>query len=95
MRKSLISSLLSLVFFSLIAQTNYTEIDKIALSIPEDSSKSTNDISTYLKSKLTQPEYQLRAAFVWIAKNIDYDIDKLHLLRKGIQPPHNNAITLA
>ncbi len=55
----------------------YAEIDKIALQIPEASTKNTKDISDYINANFTTQTDRSRAIFIWIASNIDYDIENI------------------
>lgn len=55
--------------------------DKMALEIPVASTNSTHSISAYAMSHYTSDSDRIRALFVWVANNIDYDVAKL------TQPP--------
>lgn len=54
-----------------------SRMDKIALEIPRSSTNSTEEIAVYLNTKFTKPEEKVRAIYVWLASNIDYDIDNI------------------
>ena len=69
--------ILSFAFSCLNAQktNNFVQIDKIALQIPDSLSKSTVGIAKYINASFQSQLDKTRASFVWIAKNIRYDIE--------------------
>jgi Transglutaminase-like superfamily len=55
----------------------FATLDKTALQLPDSLSRTTEDISKYINSHFkTEPE-KTRAIFIWIASNIQYDIDNM------------------
>jgi len=64
---------------SLKAQKNneYSVIDKAMVQIPDSLTKTTQGIADYVKLNFSKPTDQSRAIFIWIAKNIQYDIDNM------------------
>ena len=78
--------LILLLFISLNAlgqpDTTYSRVDKIALSIPHTSTKNTVEIANYFNSKFTKPEDKIRAIFIWLASNINYDIDNIFAINR-------------
>lgn len=64
---------------SLNAQKNneYSAIDKVMIQIPDSLTKTTQGIAGYVKMNFSKPNDQSRAIFIWIAKNIQYDIDNM------------------
>lgn len=64
---------------SLNAQKNneYSAIDKVMVQIPDSLTKTTQGIADYVKLNFSKPNDQSRAIFIWIAKNIQYDIDNM------------------
>ena len=76
--------LLLLISLNVSAQSDsaYSRIDKIALDIPHTSTKSTEEIANYFNSKFTKPEDKVRAIFVWLASNINYDIDNIFAINR-------------
>jgi hypothetical protein len=64
---------------SLNAQKNieYSAIDKVMIQIPDSLTKTTQGISDYVKLNFSKPADKSRAIFIWIAKNIQYDIDNM------------------
>ena len=64
------------------SDTAYSRIDKIALDIPHTSCKNTEEIANYFNSKFTKPEDKVRAIFVWLASNINYDIDNIFAINR-------------
>lgn len=64
---------------NLNAQKNneYSVIDKVMTQIPDSLTKSTQGIADYVKLNYSTPNDQSRAIFIWISKNIQYDIDNM------------------
>lgn len=64
---------------TLNAQKNneYSAIDKVMVQIPDSLTKTTQGIADYVKLNFSKPNDQSRAIFIWIAKNIQYDIDNM------------------
>ena len=64
---------------SLNAQKNneYSAIDKVMIQIPDSLTKTTQGISDYVNMNFSKPTDKSRAVFIWIAKNIQYDIDNM------------------
>ena len=64
---------------SLNAQKNneYSAVDKVMVQIPDSLTKTTQGIADYVKLSFSKPNDQSRAIFIWIAKNIQYDIDNM------------------
>lgn len=52
-------------------------VDKVALQIPDSMTKTTSGIARYINARFADPADKSRAIFVWIAKNIRYDIDNM------------------
>ncbi|MBC7554980.1 MAG: hypothetical protein H7257_13500 [Taibaiella sp.] len=70
-----------------VSTTNqYAETDQIALKIPAAQAKSAEGIARYINSTFNKEEDKLRAAFIWVAANIDYDIDNIFAI-----DPNENA----
>jgi transglutaminase-like putative cysteine protease len=57
---------------------NYLSIDKKALQIPEDQTNSVDLISDYIKVNFKTEKERVRAIFIWIATNINYDIENMY-----------------
>jgi transglutaminase/protease-like cytokinesis protein 3 len=64
---------------NLNAQKNneYSAIDKVMVQIPDSLTKTTQGIADYVKLNFSKSNDQSRAIFIWIAKNIQYDIDNM------------------
>lgn len=75
--------LLILLFVSLCtfaqkkAVDPYAAIDKKALEIPDSLTSTATDIAGYISSNFQTDSDKARAAFIWIASNIEYDIDNM------------------
>jgi TonB family protein len=64
------------VIFSLNSQT-HTIIDDKASSIPDSITTTTQGIANYIISNFEGENDRVRAIFVWVGKNIEYDIDNM------------------
>ena len=62
------------------ALKEYSAVDKKALQLPDSLSKSTEQISDYINSSFTNDLDKTRAIFIWIASNIQFDIDNMFAL---------------
>jgi hypothetical protein len=81
--KTLVSILLLLgILTGVRAQNNkdYSSIDKTILQIPDSLTFSTQRLAGYINSTFSNPNDKTRAIFIWIAKNIQYDIDNMFAL---------------
>lgn len=54
----------------------YAQIDKLILSAP-DSLATVNGIASFISSNFDDTDDRIRAAFIWIASNIQYDVDNM------------------
>ena len=59
------------------AINEYKAIDNKALQLPESSSKTSDGIVSYVTLNFKTDNEKLRAIFIWIASNIQYDIDNM------------------
>lgn len=55
----------------------YAAIDKKALQIPDAATTSTDGIAAYINANFTCNKEKARAAFIWIATNIQYDVQNM------------------
>ncbi|OJX83246.1 MAG: hypothetical protein BGP01_08175 [Paludibacter sp. 47-17] len=55
----------------------FSQVDKIALQIPDSLSGSTIGISDYINSNFISQTEKSRAIFIWITTNIQYDIENM------------------
>jgi hypothetical protein len=62
------------------AVNQYAAIDKVALQIPDSSTATTNGIAAYINAHFSQDSEKARAAFIWVATNISYDIENMFAL---------------
>lgn len=56
----------------------YTQTDRIALSIPSTQTNNTTDIAEYINTHFDSDSKKVRAAYTWVANNIKYDAAHLH-----------------
>lgn len=68
---------LQTVFAQKPAVNEYASIDKIALQLPDSLAKTTDQIATYINSNFKTDKDKSRAIFIWVASNIQYDIDNM------------------
>ena len=59
------------------AANEYAAVDKKALQMPDSLTLNTNDIAAYINANFKTEKDKARAIFIWIASNIQYDIDNM------------------
>jgi hypothetical protein len=80
------------LLFTLIAQSQaITPQDKVALEIPLKETYATAGISTYIKEHFSSDSERIRAIFVWVSNNINYDVEKL-LTKKQERTPVSDVL---
>src|SRR4051812_37909743 len=79
MRYRILTLLFIIIVTNNYAQTTNTflTIDKLALQIPDSSTHSTESIANYITKNFTTATDKSRAVFIWIAQNIQYDINNM------------------
>ena len=65
------------VFAQKTPVNKYAIIDQKALQLPDSLTKSTDQIAAYITSNFVTDKDKSRAIFIWIASNIQYDIDNM------------------
>ena len=55
----------------------YSEIDKKALQLPDSMATTTDNFASYITSNFSTDENKVRAIFIWITTNIQYDTDNM------------------
>jgi hypothetical protein len=55
----------------------YAAIDKSALSLPDSLTETTDEIAAFITANFTSESDKARAIFIWVASNIQYDIDNM------------------
>jgi hypothetical protein len=72
---------LILLSFSLVSEaqkgSEIFPVDKIALQIPDSLTNTTPGIARYINSNFTNQKDKSRAIFIWIVKNVQYDIENM------------------
>ncbi len=58
----------------------YAATDRKALQLPDSLTKTTEDIAGYITSNFSSGNEKARAIFIWVAVNIQYDIDNMFAL---------------
>jgi len=69
----LISLLLSLLIVH-VAFSGEWDADSIARSIPSDVTRSSGIFASYLENAFPEDEERVKALYIWLAKEIDYDV---------------------
>lgn len=79
-----ITIILVMLFSELNAQQNidYTPVDVAMMQIPDSLTYSTNRIANYINSKFSNSSDKSRAAFIWIAQNIGYDVENMYAINQ-------------
>lgn len=81
-----IALIITLIFCTtaLTAQKNavneFAAIDKKALQLPDSLSANTQSIANYITANFKTDKEKSRAIFIWIASNIEYDIENMFAL---------------
>jgi hypothetical protein len=65
------------LFAQKITVNEFSGIDKKALQLPDSLTKKTEDIAGYITANFLTDTEKSRAIFIWIASNIQYDIDNM------------------
>lgn len=65
------------IFAQKKAVNPYATIDKKALQLPDSLTKTTDQIAGYITSNFNTDADKSRAIFIWVASNIQYDIDNM------------------
>jgi len=65
---------------SKIKVDEYTVIDKKALQLPDSLTKSTESIAGYITTNFISDKEKVRAIFIWIASNIQFDVENMYAL---------------
>jgi hypothetical protein len=68
------------------AAAAYVAIDEIALRIPDSSTGTTEAIAAYINARFSGSREKTRAAFIWVASNIQYDIANMYAINPYEQP---------
>jgi hypothetical protein len=63
----------------------YASIDKIALAIPDSQTGNTQQIAYFVNTNFKTDSDKTRAIFVWVASNIQYDIDNMYVYAQNNQ----------
>lgn len=58
----------------------FSAIDKKALQIPDSLTKTTENIAGYINANFKTDNEKVRAVFIWVASNIQYDIENMFAL---------------
>jgi transglutaminase/protease-like cytokinesis protein 3 len=58
----------------------YADIDRKALLLPDSLTKSTDAIAVYIKANFHSNDDKVRAAFIWVASNIRYDVPNMYAI---------------
>lgn len=76
--------ILTIFSISLFAQkkpiNEYDIIDKKVIQIPDSLSENTDDISKFIHNNFKSEKEKIRAIFIWVSSNIEYDIENMYAL---------------
>jgi hypothetical protein len=87
MRKIVFLILLSGIWTGVIAQNSidFKSVDNSMLQIPESSIASTQGIAGYINSNFSSANDKSRAIFIWIVRNIQYDVANMFVLKTNLK----------
>ncbi len=79
MKRTIITFLILLTVLGLKAQKakDYAVVDDIIRQIPDSLTQTTASIANFINSKFTTQSEKSRAVFIWVANNIQYDIENM------------------
>ena len=60
-----------------IVINEYSAIDKKAIAIPDSLTKTTTNLSKYINDNFQTEKDKARAIFLWLASNIEYDVENM------------------
>jgi transglutaminase/protease-like cytokinesis protein 3 len=69
-----------IVFAQKSVKNEFSSIDKKALEIPDSLTKTTQGIAGYINLNFDSDADKVRAIYIWIVSNINYDIDNMFAL---------------
>ena len=82
-----LTSILLLYFTVLVSAQStarYVDTDVRAMQIPKASTRTVEDIATYIKANFSTDEEKARAAFYWISQTISYDIASMNSTNSAV-----------
>ena len=96
MRKIFFLILFSWIWTGVIAQnsSDFKSADNIMLQIPESSTTSTQGIAGYINSNYFSANDKARAIFIWIAKNVQYDVANMYVVNTNLKTTERIEKTL-
>lgn len=81
MKLTLLITAIIILSQSLSAQkppvSEYAAVDKKALQLPDSMTSNTKDVSAYINASFSTEKDKVRAIFIWVASNIQYDMDNM------------------
>ncbi|MDD4969029.1 MAG: transglutaminase domain-containing protein [Paludibacter sp.] len=83
--KRIILSLLLILNSCFLFSTDYSRIDKQAMTVPPNV-KTAGDIARYVTRHLASPADKARAIYCWIAHNITYDVSHMYTTETYTDP---------
>jgi hypothetical protein len=66
-----------IIFAQKATVNEFSAIDKKALQLPDSLTRTTSLIASYITSNFSTDKDKSRAIFIWVASNIQYDIDNM------------------
>ena len=101
MNKLIFGAVCLLISFCSYAQkppkpvNEYETLDAKALRVPSSSTGTTLEIARYIVANFATETERTRAAFIWVASNIEYDIDNMFAINFYEKPEQKIAKPLA
>ncbi len=84
MKQARLLVILILITQTTFAQKNtikeYLATDKKALQLPDSLSRTTDNIAKYITTNFQTEKDKTRAIFIWVATNIQYDVDNMYAM---------------
>ncbi len=73
----LLFTLITPIIFAQKTVNEFSSIDKKSLQLPDSLTNTTEQIASYITSNFETDKEKTRAIFIWIASNIQYDVDNM------------------
>lgn len=68
---------ISTTLFAQAKKKEFAGIDRKALAIPESRTATTGDIAAYINENFSSDADKTRAAFIWVASSVSYDLENM------------------
>ena len=78
MKRILAIIVFSALCFADVFSQRYAKVDSVMLTIPAKKTRTVEDLAEFINSKFSDKTDKLRAMYVWMARNIKYDVENMY-----------------